>query len=326
MIYCHFIGALGNQMFQYAFARRLSLDNDNEPIMTDCAGTIFTALYQWWIAERKRPIGILPCLKLYQESCDPYALKRHNIFEGCVLTKGGWVDFIRQIYPMLIKYSVRSKFIREGYKDEHTDWMNELNRNGIFVSPECFEYDYYSHAKNKHVLGLCCSEMFFKPYQDIIRSELKIITEPSTPNKKILDEIRNCNAVMTHIRTKASWESYSLEYVERAMAYIAERVENPVYYIFSDNISFLKEQFKPPYNIRYVDINNSPELWLKCAHEDMRLMYSCKHAIVSVSTMSWWGSYLIDNPEKIVIMPKVWRFAGAAPSERTIYPEGSIQL
>ncbi len=39
------------------------------------------------------------------------------------------------------------------------------------------------------------------------------------------------------------------------------------------------------------------------AVQEMELMRSCQNAITANSSFSWWASYLIDNPRKIVVMP-----------------------
>ena len=42
------------------------------------------------------------------------------------------------------------------------------------------------------------------------------------------------------------------------------------------------------------------------AHEEIAFMRACKHAIIPNSTFHWWGAWLIDNEDKIVISPKPW--------------------
>lgn len=41
-------------------------------------------------------------------------------------------------------------------------------------------------------------------------------------------------------------------------------------------------------------------------YETLRLMYMCKHFVMSNSSFSWWASYLSDNKEKIVVAPSYW--------------------
>jgi hypothetical protein len=326
MIYVHFQGALGNQMFQYAFARRLSLDNGGEPIIMDAIGAVFPIFRGVWRDNKPNLIKTYETIKVGSIWKYPYVIRNCILFKGVEVKKGDALDLIRQLPLVWTKYVVFSKFVKSEYKEPYTELIEHMIRKGEYIFPDCFEYKYTSKAKNKHILSINQSEKYFYPYKDIIKQELKIATPPSPENQVMLDEIQSCNAVMVHFRLLAKRNGENESYYTRAMRYIAERVENPVFYIFSDKTEYIKNNMKFDYLVRYVDINNAPETFLTAAYEDLRLMYFCKHAITCVSTFSWWGAYLIDNPDKIVIMPDKFNDNFKTPREHMIYPEGVIKI
>lgn len=92
----------------------------------------------------------------------------------------------------------------------------------------------------------------------------------------------------------------SLEYYLQAIQFIKSKSKDPVFYFFSDDIPWARENFCNP-SYKFVDCNSGSNSCL-----DLYLMSQCKHNIIANSTFSWWGAWLNRNKEKIVVAPSVW--------------------
>jgi hypothetical protein len=137
-------------------------------------------------------------------------------------------------------------------------------------------------------------------------------------------EISAANAVSLHIRRgdyvsnakfNAAHGTCDLDYYARAAAFVAERVGDPVIYAFSDDPAWVAENLKLPFEMRFVDHNDG-----STAHEDLRLMATCKHHIIANSSFSWWGAWLNPLKDKVVAAPTQW-FADPAKSNPDILPQ-----
>jgi len=89
---------------------------------------------------------------------------------------------------------------------------------------------------------------------------------------------------------------------------VGKNIDNPTFFFFSDDLIFVKEVFKDMPNAKFVDINNTKTGIYNTAGdvEDLYLMAKCQHQIIANSTYSWWGAWLNENSEKIVIAPTQW--------------------
>ena len=289
MIKVDVFNELGNQLFIYAYARALSLEY-NEPIVIN------------------KSVALMYLIKLNfpQLMKVSYKLDYFNIVPCRV--QNSFIGFIQSIPPVLHMIWYRRK------QDDY-DFMDSLFKRvtgkGRHYYADTRFASYFSHAKTtkktKHVHGAWSSEKYFEKYRETIRNELRVVTTPSKENQNIIDEMNSCNSVAVHFRKgdfvtikkiQGLLDICSTDYYMRGMRYIAKSVPNPVFYIFSNEMQWVHSYMKFEYPVKFIEGN--------AAHEDLRLMYNCKHFIISNSTFPWWGSYLSDNPNKIVVTPSVW--------------------
>jgi len=175
------------------------------------------------------------------------------------------------------------------------------------------EYTYYEHShecksKKKSVLGWFQSEKYFSKIRPILLKEFQFKSPPSSQNQEMIDELSSCNSVCVHIRrgdlANPHYSFFSMcneNYYKQGMKYMAERIHNPLFYVFTnthDDVEWIKQNFDFGFPVKYIDLHNP-------GYEDMRLMYACKHFVISKSSFSWWGSYMSQNPNKIVVAPEM---------------------
>jgi hypothetical protein len=110
------------------------------------------------------------------------------------------------------------------------------------------------------------------------------------------------------------------EWYEAAMTYIETRIENPRFFVFSDDPDWARANLScSDRPIQFID----PQLDKRDC-EDLQLMSRCAHHIIANSSFSWWGAWLNPSPSKIVVAPKLW-YKGA-PAWPVHVPQSWIRL
>ncbi len=277
MILSHIIGGLGNQMFQYANGRALSLD-------------------------RSVP------LKLDTQDFEGYQL--HNGFEldriFDIQTQIATEADIKTVLGWRSHSLIRQRLFRK---------QLELLRGArLFVDTQFTTWSHISEVPDDcYLMGNWQTEMYFKHVEDSIRSDFSFKSPLDGRNKELADQINSSVAISLHVRrgdiaaNPASLAFHglcSLDYYRRAVSYLTERVTQPEFYIFSDDMPWVKENMHLPHPCHYIDHNKGAE-----SYNDMHLMSLCRHHIIANSSFSWWGAWLNPCKEKIVIAPEQWFLA-----------------
>lgn len=170
------------------------------------------------------------------------------------------------------------------------------------------DLDLQKHAQTVYLVGYWQAHRLADEIADELRMEFCFKEPAQGKNLEILDQIRRSkNPVSLHVRrgdyTLAAEGNIALpiNYYSDAISNLRERLEDPTFFIFSDDIAFTKEHLPRDLRAIFVDHNDASS-----SHEDLRLMSSCHHHIIANSTFSWWGAWLNKRADKMVFAPKHW--------------------
>ena len=174
------------------------------------------------------------------------------------------------------------------------------------ISEKRYDYDEALSLMNSSIYlhGYWQSPLYFADAASQLRDSVKLapLVKATSPRA---ESIRNTMSVAIHVRrgdyaTQHS-DTFGLipyEYYAYAASLLRRSVENPQFFIFSDDYSSARDMFGD-WPDATVCSALSPE-------EDLAQIAFCKHQIIANSTFSWWGAWLNSNSEKIVIAPKQW--------------------
>ena len=178
--------------------------------------------------------------------------------------------------------------------------------------------------------GYWQSEKYFVDFADHIRSDfIPYNGSISDEGLHLCREMMNTMSVAVHIRrgdyiTVPAFAKVHgvlpMEYYFRAINYIREKVDEAYFYIFSDDIKWCRDSFKDIKNVRIVEHSVATR-----DHEDLWLMSQCKHNIIANSSYSWWGAWINENPNKVVISPERW-FLEPPFNTKDLIPESWIKI
>lgn len=154
-----------------------------------------------------------------------------------------------------------------------------------------FHYCEISYKPNMDLEGYFQSEKYFKDFE-------KDIKELFAP-KFTVGNNKDCASIHVRRGDYVTLPNHhpvlTMDYYNKAIQLIEPNATK--FLVFSDDIKWCKENFIGN-KFEFVE-GNAPEV-------DLILQAKCSHNIIANSSFSWWGAYLNENPNKIVIAPKKW--------------------
>jgi hypothetical protein len=266
---------LGNQLFQYAYARALQ-ERLQIPVYLDKRHNNRGDLPHEE-ADVHRQIGLQHFNTSLKYADTRKIRELHYLDSGAVLKS--------------IHYSM--------LKTDYFKWKIVEDANDL----SAFLPHIYSPKDFTYINAHCINKRYYYKCRNILLEEFKL-------NKKIrisaeLENImENKNTVSLHIRLKdylnhPGWIR-NQNYYDRAINYIQDRIENPFFVIFTDDLAMARKMYRFHGNVYWVSDEHCKD------YEELILMSKCKHNIIAGSTFSYWGAWLNQNTSKIVIRPRDW--------------------
>ena len=290
MIIVKLKGGLGNQMFQYAFGRKISLTK-KIPVKYD----IFHFIND----------------KIYNRH---YDLDHFNVrVDIATATEVNQLIYGRY-KTKFSKYAI--KIIDKALPNHKRRVVKQLKKG--------LNHFVLKASDNIYIDGYWGNENYFKNIANTIRKEFTLKEKLDDKNLEIKKKIMSVNSVSIHVRrgdyltvegAKGIFAVCTREYYENAIQKICSIVDNPHFFIFTQGYDWAENNFKQNVPITIVKNNES--------YKDLELMKHCKHHIIANSTFSWWGAWLNENPGKIIIAPKIWY---KKKSYQTMYEKGNLIL
>ncbi|MBR2068628.1 MAG: alpha-1,2-fucosyltransferase [Candidatus Gastranaerophilales bacterium] len=262
-----FQGGLGNQMFQYALGEALKKVGNTE-VLFDVS---------WFKKSQKKAHKKGLGIRYYEM----------NIFNNIN------IKFANKWQILCAKALDLLGFCKK-YKEKDPFYYDE----DIFSD----KYNYYS--------GYFQNENYFKDIKEKLINdfELPMVRSEDEYNKNLINKINSYkNPVFIHVRREDYVNlgyTISLEYYKKAVKYIKKHVENPKFFVFcAEDTTYIQNNFNIDCDFELIGEKNKTR---DSFYENMRLMLMCRHGILANSSYSWWGAWLNQNENKIIVAPSPW--------------------
>ena len=316
------MGGLGNQMFQYAFGRRIAEELGRQ-VKFDLVNGFKHDLYC-----RRFALGVFNTEIVGAEAnAIPLGMSWRSPWHR--VAKAGW-SAMPAVWRRVVYEKTAFQFDEAKLPTPGRSRGSEAHYSTQSETPHIASY---SCERSAYYFGYWQHESYFAPFQDKLRREFTLRVPLPEPLVAMQEAMAGCRAVSVHVRqyhdmdvsgkvihnAQANHGACSVDFYHLA----AERVgtgPGTVYFVFSDNVPWAKANLKLPGKCRFV-----ADLCPCSDAEEMLLMASCQHHIISNSSFSWWGAWLGGNPKRVVVAPQAWT-RRLPPSAVDICPRAWVKL
>ena len=297
MIIVKIFQGIGNQLFQYAYGRALSLDLGYRFKMDNSYFINYSEVTQFGYTYKR-----------------DYGLSKFNINENLATIEE--VENIKKISG-----SNRVSLFINRKLDQLAPYYK---RKTVEELDTVFDPNLLKIKDNTYIEGYFTSELYFSKHRNILLNEFTLKSAPNQISAEIIKRMQETESVCISIR-RTNFLANPLhnvcgtQYYLDGLRLMNEKIKKMRVFIFSDDNEWAFQNFHIPYEHEFV-AHNYPDFY-----EDLRLMTHCKHHVIPNSTFSWWAAWLAQYPDKNVIAPRFW-LNSATIDYSTVVPESWIKI
>lgn len=209
--------------------------------------------------------------------------------------------FLRKIYRVL----TRKKNYMDKFKMESK--LNPFfNKSGLFFCENGYMEPHLNIKKPIYIEGYFQSQKYFNE----IKADLLTLFDgsqfPDYDKYPGLYKLRERNSVCISVKVEhnvgsSMYDVCSMKYWEEAIQYVIKNVDNPLFFICSDNVDYVLEHLIDASKYDYVVQDKNKPVYVSLA-----AMSECKNFIIGNTTFGWWAQYLAKANKKIVVAPSKW--------------------
>lgn len=296
-IIARLFGGLGNQLFIYATARAMA-ERTGATLVLDTRTGFRTDDYE-------RQFALQHFDTHYQEAT---ALESFDFPTG-----RGWRYLFRKSNQFL---PLQGQF-----------YLTDLLANEWFFMPDVTRHKPIGWT---WLEGYWQSPQYFEAVRPALRQELQVRSPLCAETLRLAEQIQHSNSVCVHLRMLRNYikgvevskaNELDIQHYRQGMDLIAQSVDNPYFFCFSDNPDVMEQLLTMPYRITFVTHNRGDA----GAHEDFHLMTLCRHFVLSNSTFGWWAAWLGEREGSVVLSPPLhyWDNRDILPQNwKTTAPDG----
>ena len=270
MIIIEITGGLGNQMFQLALYTALKADGKN--VKLDLSR--YRMFFEYQISYKQ--------MHCFMTDDYEYATKKEirKYSVGSDLCSRVWIKSFGDLATH--RYE----------KKDYTFDQNILELDHCYLSGFWQAHEYFDN----------CVEQVRNAFR------FRNIAEQEQYNINMSTQITSCESVGVHIRRGDYLKMEDIyggicteDYYREAIDYINQNVNNPHYFIFSNDYVWAKDQYPDSDKYTIVHGNDGAN-----SFRDMQLMSMCRHQVIANSSFSWWAAWLNQNDAKKIVAPSRW--------------------